>query len=103
MVSGQASANINGKIIVTKGALQTSSFLTENVLLASKQAIATAVPDLEIEADEVKCSHAATVGKINDDQLFYLTSRGISKRKAKQLIIKGFLKPVTKRINYKTM
>lgn len=93
-----SSANINGKIIVQKGAQQTNSFLTENVLLVGKKARATAVPDLEIEADDVKCSHAATVGKIDEEQLFYLMSRGISRNKATKLIIDGFLQPVTSKI-----
>lgn len=98
VAENQSRANIYGKIIVKSGALGTNSFLTENILLVGENAKATAVPDLEIEADEVKCSHAATIGKIDDEQLFYLMSRGITKSKAKQLIIDGFLEPVTSRI-----
>ena len=99
VVEDSSSANISGKIIVKKGAQQTNSFLRENVLLVGQNAKATAVPDLEIEADEVKCSHAATVGKIDEEQLFYLMSRGINKAKAQQLIIDGFLEPVNQLIN----
>jgi Fe-S cluster assembly protein SufD len=98
VVEDKAVANINGKIIVSKGAQQTNSFLTENVLLIGREAKATAVPDLEIEADEVKCSHAATVGKVDEEQLFYLMSRGLSRKKGKKMITDGFLYPVYKRI-----
>jgi Fe-S cluster assembly protein SufD len=93
-----ASATINGTIIVEVGAQQTNSFLTENVLLFSPKAQAHAIPNLEIEANDVKCSHAATVGSVNEEQLFYLMSRGITREDAKKLIAEGFLDEVKKRI-----
>jgi Fe-S cluster assembly protein SufD len=62
------------------------------VLLLSDKAKAEAVPDLEIKNNEVKCSHAATVGKIDEEQIFYLNSRGVSENKAKVMIAEGFLK-----------
>lgn len=92
VVDDSAAASINGTIIVQKNAQQTNSFLNENVLLLSKTAQAHAIPNLEIEADDVKCSHAATVATIDDEQLFYLQSRGIPKKKAKTIIADGFLK-----------
>lgn len=91
VVDDKAVATINGTIIVKKDAQQTNSFLNENILLLSKTAQAHAIPNLEIEADDVKCSHAATVATIDDEQLFYLQSRGISQKKAKSMIAKGFL------------
>jgi Fe-S cluster assembly protein SufD len=91
VVDGQATATINGTIIVEKSAQQTNSFLTEKILLLSPQAHAHAIPNLEIEANDVKCSHAATVSTIDEEQLFYLQSRGITEKKAKQLIANGFL------------
>jgi Fe-S cluster assembly protein SufD len=93
VVDDTASATINGTIIVEKNAQQTNSFLTEKVLLLSPKATANAIPNLEIEADDVKCSHAATVGTIDEEQLFYLQSRGISEPKAKAMIADGFLNP----------
>lgn len=91
VVEGRGVANLNGTIIVKQGAQNTNSFLEERVLLLSPQARANAIPNLEIEANEVKCSHAATVGKPNDEEIFYLQSRGLSKLKATRLIAKGFL------------
>lgn len=89
----QAQINFTGTIVVEKKAQQTNAFLTANVLLLSPQAWATAKPNLEIEADDVKCSHAATVSEIPPQQLFYLCSRGIDKQTAQELIVEGFLAP----------
>jgi Fe-S cluster assembly protein SufD len=91
VVSGRGVVHLNGTIIVKPGAQNTDSFLEERVMLLSPQARATAIPNLEIEADQVKCSHAATVGRLNDEELFYLESRGLSKTKAAHLIAQGFL------------
>ena len=93
-----ATVNFTGTIKVAKKAKNTTAFLTENILLASPTAKANAIPNLEIRTDEVKCSHAATIGKVDEDQLFYLMSRGLSKKKSAQLIIDGFLQPVIERI-----
>lgn len=95
----QSNATINGTIIVEKGAQQTDSLLKEDVLLLSKAAQAHAIPNLEIEADDVKCTHAATVGNIGDEEIFYLMSRGIGEEKAKTLIAEGFLQAVKDKIN----
>jgi Fe-S cluster assembly scaffold protein SufB len=64
------------------------------ILLLDKQSSAVAEPKLEIENNDVKASHAATVGKIDEDQLFYLESRGVNINEAKKLIVEGFLKEV---------
>ena len=87
-------ADIRGKIIVEKKAQQTEAFLKEVILLVSAGARATAVPDLEIEANDVHCSHAAAVSKINPEQLYYLTSRGLSKSQSEDMIVEGFLREV---------
>jgi Fe-S cluster assembly protein SufD len=87
----QSTLVMKAKILIDPGCHQTESFLTERALLVSKNAHALAVPDLEILTDDVKCSHAASVTKIPEDQIFYLTSRGISRKKAKKMIVKGFL------------
>lgn len=82
-----------GKIVIDEGCGDTNSFLEERILLLSDQAKAEAVPELEIKCDDVKCSHAATISRINEDQLFYLQSRGIPREKAQDLVVKGFLEP----------
>ena len=65
--------------------------MTERVLLLSDTATAETIPDLEIESYDVKCSHAASVSRINEEQLFYLMSRGISRVKAEDMVVVGFL------------
>jgi Fe-S cluster assembly protein SufD len=92
VVDDDAYASISGTIIVKPGAQATNSFLKENVLLLSDNARAEAIPNLEIEANDVKCSHAATVGKIDPEQVFYLQSRGLPESEVKDLIAQGFLK-----------
>lgn len=86
-----AHATLNGTIIVEPSAPNTNAFLTENVLLLSPTAVAQAVPNLEIRTDAVKCSHAATVSPIPESQIFYLQSRGLTREKAEELIVAGFL------------
>jgi len=66
----------------------------ENVLLVSDRAEADASPRLEIDNDDVKCSHAATVGKIDDEELFYMQSRGLDEEAARNAIVEGFFEPV---------
>lgn len=92
VVDGDGQAFVNGTIKVLSEAVGTEAFLEERILLVSPQARAEAIPNLEIKTDDVKCSHAATVGKIDEEELFYLQSRGISNNEAKKMIVEGFLK-----------
>ncbi len=92
VVGGHGQAFVNGTIRVLPGAAGTEAFLEERILLVSANARAEAVPNLEIKTDDVKCSHAATIGKIDEEQLFYLETRGISRTQAKAMIVDGFLK-----------
>lgn len=80
-----------GKIIIDKEAQGVDDFLEMRILLLDDKSSAVAEPQLEIEANEVKASHAATVGRIDEEQVFYLESRGVSKEKAEALIVEGFL------------
>jgi len=91
VVDDQALVHLNGSVIVKPGAQGISSFLETRILLLSEKAKAEAIPNLEIEANDVKCSHAATIGQVDDEQLFYLQSRGISNKQAKQMISEAFL------------
>jgi Fe-S cluster assembly protein SufD len=83
-----------GIIKVDKGAQKTDSYLTMNTLFLSEGAKANSIPGLEILADDVKCSHGATVGTVQEEQVFYLMSRGISRIEAEKLIVGGFFEPV---------
>lgn len=91
VASDQAQLKLIGTIKVEPSANQTNAFLTENILLLNEGARAEAIPNLEIQTDEVKCSHAATVSSIPEEQLFYLQSRGIDLKTAQDLIVTGFL------------
>lgn len=91
VVDGNGQAFVNGIIKVFPDAVGTNAFLEERILLLSPNAKAEAVPNLEIKTDDVKCSHAATIGKIDEEELFYLESRGLREKQAKEMIVEGFL------------
>lgn len=91
-------AAFRGIIRVHKGAQQTDAYQTNRNLLLSENARADSLPNLEIEADDVKCSHGSTVGQLDDDHLFYLMSRGLSREKAERLVVLGFLGEVMSRL-----
>ena len=99
LVAGYAQAQIKGLIQIKKKAQRVTDFLTERVLLLSSGARAIAEPELEIEADEVRASHAATVSSLDKNELFYLMSRGLSAPAAEKLITEGFLQHVINRID----
>lgn len=88
----QAKLRFVGRIIIDPECGDSNSFLTERILLLSDKAMAEAVPDLEILTDDVRCSHAASISRISPEQLFYLMSRGLTKKQAEVLIIEGFLR-----------
>ncbi|UOF91615.1 Fe-S cluster assembly protein SufD [Fodinisporobacter ferrooxydans] len=90
----RAKAVYRGNTQILKGASGSNGQQEENLLLLSPKAIADAIPMLLIDENDVKCGHAASVGKINAEQLYYLMSRGISREDAEKLIIFGFLDPV---------
>ena len=82
----------HAKIIIPKHGQLSDSFVTQNFILLDESAEAEAVPSLEIEADEVKASHAATIAPLDENKIFYLKSRGIPESEARKLIIESFLK-----------
>lgn len=87
-----------GMIYVDKGAQRTDAFQDCRNLLLSNKAHADAIPGLEIEADDVACTHAAAVAQIDPEQLFYLTSRGLGKELSSELIVGGFLAELVERV-----
>jgi Fe-S cluster assembly protein SufD len=98
VLAAGATAVWRGMIRVDPGAQQTDAFQESRNLLLSTEAHADAIPGLEIEADDVRCTHAAAVAQIDRDQLFYLTSRGLGQAEAKSLIIEGFLESLVERL-----
>lgn len=94
----EATAIINGITKIEKGATGANGQQTEKVLMLSPGARGDANPILLIDEDDVKAGHAASVGQVNPEQIYYLMSRGISKETAQRLIIYGFLAPVVSEI-----
>ena len=89
-----------GMIYVAPGAQKTDGYQANRNLVLSSKARADSIPGLEIMADDVRCTHGATVGKIDPDELFYLLSRGIAREDAEQLIVEGFFDPIMQRIPF---
>jgi Fe-S cluster assembly protein SufD len=94
----RATAVWSGMIRVEPGAQRTDAFQESRNLLLSDGAHADAIPGLEIEANDVRCTHAATVSQIDKEQLFYLRSRGIERQEAERLLVGGFLGVVAARL-----
>jgi Fe-S cluster assembly protein SufD len=97
VLQGRSEAVWRGNIIVDPGAQQTDAFQESRNLLLSKRAHADAIPGLEIQANDVRCTHAAAIAQIDPDQLFYLRSRGLRDEAAKRLVIEGFLAALVER------
>jgi Fe-S cluster assembly protein SufD len=89
-----------GMIYVAPGAQKTDGYQANRNLVLSSKARADSIPGLEILADDVRCTHGATVGKIDPDQVFYLRTRGISYPEAERLIVEGFFDPIMQRIPF---
>ena len=87
-----------GIIRVHEGAQGTDAYQTNRNLILSDKAIATSLPNLEIEADDVRCSHGATVGQLDAEALFYLMSRGLRREQAERLVVLGFLGEVLSKL-----
>ncbi len=98
IVNDKAKNHFTGTIIVHPNASQSDAHLEVKQLLLSEQAEAHAKPELEIHNDEVKCTHGATVGHLDTEALFYLTTRGIPEAEAKKLLIQAFMHPVLEHI-----
>ena len=90
--------SFEGKIFVRQAAQKTDAFQLNNNLLLSEKAHADSKPNLEIFADDVKASHGATVGRLNQEQIFYLKSRGFSEMDAQSLLIAGYCKDIIDRV-----
>ncbi len=97
-LDGRARGVFRGVIRVHEGAQRTDAYQTNRNLILSDEAVATSLPNLEIEADDVRCSHGATVGQLDREALFYLMSRGLSRGQAERLVVTGFLGEVLSRL-----
>jgi Fe-S cluster assembly protein SufD len=98
VLDDMATGAFNGRILVRQGAQKTLAYQKSNNILLTDDAKMDAKPQLEIFADDVKCSHGATVGQLDSDALFYLQSRGINKREARLMLMFGFAHEVIQNI-----
>ncbi len=103
VLQGRSSAVWKGNIIVDPGAQKTDAFQESRNLLISKRAHADAIPGLEIQANDVRCTHAAAVAQVDPEQLFYLRSHGLDEEIAKRLVIEGFLSALVERFEQGTV
>jgi len=103
VLDGESSAVFNGKIIVRKDAQKTDSKQSNKNLLLSEKAVIDTKPALEIYADDVKCTHGATIGQIDADAVFYLRSRGIGLQEARDLLTYAFVNDILGRIKYEPL
>ena len=95
---GRSKMNFNGLIYVAPDSQKTKAYQECHTLLLSPTALAQASPQLEIYADDVECSHGATVGSLSEEELFYMRSRGIPEAEARRLQIISFISPVLSRL-----
>ncbi len=98
IAGGKSRVDFYGKIIVAQDAQQTQAYQENHNILLSDEAKINTKPQLEIYADDVKCSHGATIGRLNEEEQFYMRSRGITLEDAKVLQMISFLAPVLEAI-----
>jgi Fe-S cluster assembly protein SufD len=100
VLRAQSQSSFEGKIYVHPEAQKTQAYQLNHNLLLSDAAVANAKPNLEIFADDVKASHGATMSEVDDEQLFYLQSRGLTKESAGNLLIQGFIQEIMDQVPY---
>jgi len=103
ILSGASAAVFNGKIIVRAGAQKTDAKQTNKNLVLSEDATINTKPELQIHADDVRCTHGATIGQLDQEAIFYLQSRGIGKEQARDLLTYAFARDIVDRIKVEPM
>jgi Fe-S cluster assembly protein SufD len=99
VIDDQATAVFNGKVFVRKDAQKINAFQSNGNVLMSDTASVNSKPELEIYADDVKCSHGSTTGQLDEEAVFYLQSRGVSERSARNLLVEAFIGEVLDKNN----
>jgi Fe-S cluster assembly protein SufD len=99
-LKGKSRSVWQGMIYVAPGAQKTDGYQANRNLILDEQARADSIPGLEILADDVRCTHGATVGKLEQEPVFYLKSRGIPQVEAERLVVEGFFDPIMQRIPF---
>jgi Fe-S cluster assembly protein SufD len=103
ILDGKSSGVFNGKIVVRKDAQKTNARQTNKNLLLSEQALVNTKPQLQISADDVKCTHGATIGQLDEEALFYMRSRGMGEESARGLLTYAFASEVVDGIKIKAL
>jgi Fe-S cluster assembly protein SufD len=103
VIGEKATGVFNGKVFVRKDAQKINAFQSNANVLTSKTATINSKPELEIYADDVKCSHGSTTGQLDDEAIFYLRARGLSEKAAKDLLIQAFLEDVISKTDNETV
>ena len=103
VLDDEASGVFNGRVIVCPDAQKTDASQSNKNLLLSDSALVNTNPQLEINADDVKCTHGATVGQLDEEMIFYMRSRGIGLEHARKLLIDGFVDDVSQRIRFEAV
>ena len=98
ILKDESSSVYRGLIRIEKKAQKTWSYLQNHILKLGEKTLANSIPSLKIDANDVKASHGATVGQINDEHMFYLMARGLSRQEAERLIVEGFFEPIIQKI-----
>ena len=103
IVDGSSRGVFNGKIYVREGAQKTNAFQQNNNVVLSDNATINTKPQLEIWADDVSCSHGATIGQLDPEALFFLRSRGINPQRAKAMLTQAFANEVTEKLTIEAL
>jgi Fe-S cluster assembly protein SufD len=103
VMNGKSNAVFNGKIFVRKDAQKTNAFQTNRNILLSDDASINTKPQLEIYADDVKCSHGTSTGRIDEEALFYLRARGVGEENARKLLIRAFVEEVVSQVKIESL
>lgn len=99
IMNDEAKTDFFGMIKIPKKNHGADGYLSHHTLLLSKKARARTVPSLEIEANDLKAGHSASVGQVNEEMLFYIRSRGLSEKLAQKLLVEGFLEELIQKID----
>ena len=99
-VMDKAHSVYQGLIIARKGAIRVDAYQKNNNLVLSDGARADSLPGLEIDADDLKCSHGSTIGNLNEDEVFYLRARGLSDTEARRMLITGFFEQAMEQVPF---
>ncbi len=102
VLRGKSSFDFRGNVKIEKGAKGSNAYLRSDALLFDDAKMGDDTPALEILEPDVKAGHAATVGKVDEQMLFYLMSRGLSKKQAEGMLVEGFIGPIKERLNVKS-